>query len=747
MLSRLRSFCTRRVVIALAALTLGLRAQTLPTIQPLRPLLPPVGAPSADQPIQLRAFRVAGDFFDETVDPTGMAGPEVERTESPFSNDLIMAETVDENALDEIGTELAAINAAPPVDSAAGVNRVNLKGFPTPRQRNGFTQVGLPEILNPGGSEMILGPLTPVVGRAAPGGIQNSLTTRPRGRKGSRFELGATSRREQSAGFEVSGIAVPKRAWHRLAAGVGQRAGPEAFAYNRRRFASGAVVWKLNRAWSAMVQLDYDERAANLAPGLPEYRATATGKILGPYRPLADFNLNGPNDGFRKRTASAILQVEGQIGRRVSVRGSLQGFTRAIDEDRWTTGPLVLDTGKFGGTREPQHVEQPFSAVTGQVDVTTRFFAAKADHKITVSIDSTRTHYERVQRALPTADRSLLPADVRSFDPAAPNFFRPAYAPERFTRFITNREEVNGYTGVFISERAAFMKGRLVVTAGLRRDFVTIDVADRRAVTPQARVSDRVSETTGHLGANYIITPGRLLGFVNTSTAFEPSSRVDARTGRVQGNETTLGYEGGVKGVFLERRLAVIAMGFAYFNQNISRRNPRYDDPVFDANQTQPQLLASGEERFTGGALEAKFKITPAWSLSGKTTYNRAITTKSPDLPEEIGRVLTRFPRLTGGLTTRYAFGDEGRKAGLSVGAGATYLSSTVSSYGNATRAYLEFPGYVLVSVNASYRWKTGKYGHAVGANLRNALDRDLLAQVARAHAGREIAASYGLSW
>lgn len=133
--------------------------------------------------------------------------------------------------------------------------------------------------------------------------------------------------------------------------------------------------------------------------------------------------------------------------------------------------------------------------------------------------------------------------------------------------------------------------------------------------------------------------------------------------------------------------------------------------------------------------------------MSGKTTYNRAITTRSPDLPEEIGRGLTRSPRLTGGLTTRYAFGDEGRKAGLSVGAGATYVSGTVSTYGNATRAYLEFPAYGLVSVNAGYRWKTGKYGHAVGTNLRNALDRDLLAQVARAHAGREIAASYGLSW
>ena len=734
------------------AAALALRAQPLAPPLPIRPLpltgvVPERPPPLADEPIQLGKFKVSSEVFDETIDPTGMDAPEAERAESPFSNDLIMAETGDDDALHDIGTELAAIAAAPPADTAAGVNRVNLKGFPTPRQRNGFTQVGMPEILNPGGSESIQGPLTPVVGRAAPGGIQNFISARPRGRKSSRLSLVATSKDYLGADFELSGQLVPKKAWHRFSFAANQRLGPQPFTYNRNRAANGAVVWKLNRAWSSMVQFDYDERAANAAPNVPDFRATASGKILGPYRPLAYFNTYGPNAGFRKRTASAVLQLEGQIGRRVSVRASLQGLTRSIDEDRWTTGQFLLDTRKFGGIREPQHVEQPFSAVTGQIDVTTRFFALKADHKITVSLDTTQTDYERVQRALTTADRNTLPADVRAFDPAAPNFFRPDYESGRFSRFITNRAEANRYTGIFVSERAALMKGRLVMTAGLRRDFVTIDVTDRRPGALQPRVNDKTSEMTGHFGANYVVVPGRILAFANTSTAFEPSSRVDARTGRVQGNETTLGYEAGGKALFLERRLAVIAMGFAYFNQNISRRNPRYDDPIFDANQTQPQLVAAGEERFTGGSLEGKFKASDALSLGARVTYNRAITTASPDLPEEIGRALNRFPRLTGGLTARYTFGGKGVISGASFGAGLTYVSDTVSSYENATNAYLDYPSYALVSLSASYRWKQGKFGHSVTVAARNALDRDLLAAVARVGAGREYSVNYGLSW
>jgi iron complex outermembrane receptor protein len=291
------------------------------------------------------------------------------------------------------------------------------------------------------------------------------------------------------------------------------------------------------------------------------------------------------------------------------------------------------------------------------------------------------------------------------------------------------------------------MKGRLVMTAGVRKDFVTIDVTDRRVGAALPHVRDKTSQVSSHFGANYVLVPGRILAFANTSTAFEPSSRVDSRTGRVQGNETTLGYELGAKGVFFQRRLALIGMGFAYFNQNISRRNPRYDDPVFDANQTQPQLVAAGEERFTGGALEGKYKVSEAVSLSGRVTYNKAITTQSPDLPEEIGRALNRFPRLTGNLNARYAFATEGKAAGLSFGAGATFVSDTVASYESATHVYQVYPSYTLVNVSVSYRLKLGNANHGVSLSVRNALDRDLLAQLARTGAGRIFAVNYGVGW
>ena len=137
-----------------------------------------------------------------------------------------------------------------------------------------------------------------------------------------------------------------------------------------------------------------------------------------------------------------------------------------------------------------------------------------------------------------------------------------------------------------------------VVTAGLRFDEVGLAVADRRPAAPMPHTRDRTSQLSHHLGVNHQLLPNRLLAFASVSTAFDPSTPVDARTGRIQDNETTLGYEGGMKGRTRDGRFEGSASAFLLYNRHIARRNPLYDDPILDANQTQPQLVAAGEERF-----------------------------------------------------------------------------------------------------------------------------------------------------
>jgi iron complex outermembrane recepter protein len=695
--------------------------------------------------VVLDPLLIGGSALDERYDPTGMGGPDTALIEPPFSNDLLGAgATADEFSLEQ-ALELQLATGVSPVDLATGVNRVNLRGFPTPRLRNGFGQTGIPEVLNVERVELIQGPLTPVTGRAAPGGIQNFVTARPRAKPQSRLEISVSSLDAAGVRWETNGVLRKNRLWQRWAAGWQEKSGPETFASTRTRWVSGALTYKHSRRVSMMFTLDYSEVDGNPSPGVPEYRETARGKVMGPYRPLASFHGYGPHGGIDKRVLAASVQFEAQLTPRISARASLQGLKRHLVDERFTTSQFILETGKFGGVREPLHGEQPFAALTLHSELTGRWTFLSLDHKVSVAVDHVHTDYERRQFGLERSDRDALPVDVRSFDPAAPNYYRPAFDAALYRRIVTDRAEVADYSSLLLSDRAAAWHGRLVASAGVRFDFVTLDVDDRKPGTSMPRVNDDVSEITRFFGVNYQLVKNRLLAFATASTAFEPSTRVDARTGRIQGNETTLGYEAGLKGLFWKQRLTSTLLLFQFSNQNISRRNPLFDDPIADQNQTQPQLVAAGEERFTGGTLDLRAQLTPAWTVTSRFTLTEAITTRSPDLPEEIGRALTRLPRTTFGASTRYAFSKPAVK-GLWVSGSVNYVGSYVAYYESSSRAYLAFPGYTLLGLNTGYAWKTGKSTqHNLGVGLRNALGVDLLAKLGRPGAGREFTANYTL--
>jgi len=701
----------------------------------------------ADDPINLDPVIIDAKNDPGEFDETGMGAHDAELKDPPFSNDLITASREDSEAVGELNLELGLIATPSPADLVSGLNRLNLRGFPTPRLRNGFIQLGVPEVLNASGGERIQGPLTPVTGKAAPGGIENVATARPRATPLRRYLFAATSARDRSGLIEYHAPIVPKKAWQRLAVSWRNKNGPEAFSVNELLTISGAVTVKHSRSASTMFQLDYSETDANPGSGVPEYRLSRTSPVLGPYRPLAFLHVNGPEGRIQKKVASASAQFEAQVNKAVSLRAGAQWFWRSLVDERFTKGEFLLDERVFAGTREPQHQEQPLEAINGGVEVTTRFFAAKADHKLLVSLESSRVDNTRVQRGLDTAERLALPLSVRRFDPAEPDYFRPAFGPDSFRRIIADRTEATTYTALSVTERMALSRGRTVLTAGFRHDTVDLEISDRRPGAAKPTLADRTAQVTWLTGANHQLIPGRILLFANTSTAFEPSTRVDARTSRIQGNETTHGFEAGLKSLELGRRLSTTLLGFWYLNDNISRRNPLYDDPIADANQTQPQLVAAGGERFTGGSLDVRYALDANWVFTGRGTYTRAITTASPDIPEEVGRPLTRLPAETLALGARY-LASSGRWKGLTASGTLTYVGEFVANYADRNRADLEYPSYTLVGAAVGYGWTRRKtVRHSVSVGLRNVFDRDLLELLARPGQGRTLTTSYGATF
>jgi iron complex outermembrane recepter protein len=697
--------------------------------------------------VKLERVDVKANAAADGYDATGMGSYEHQLRDSPFSNDMISADAIeDDPAAMEIATELAAVATPTAVDLATGDSRVGLRGFPTPQMSNGFVRMGGIDVLNTARTIVIQGALVPVLGRAAPGGIQDFWTNRPRTAKSQRVDYSISSLDRQTAAFEINGPAVPKRAWHRLAGDWSRKLGPEEFAASETRSLNGAVTWKHSPAASTLFSVDYTQTHATAAPGIPEYRVANGQKIVGPYLPLAGFNALGPEAGIRRRSVVANVIVDAQPHPKIAVRAGIEAWWRRIEQDRFTTSLLNLVTGRFEGTREPRHSEQPQHARVGRAEATARFAALGGEHKLMAAVSHTMSDYLREERALSIALRNALPASVRIFNPAAPDYSRPPYDPTSYNRILTDRRERTRYTAIELTERMGIAKGRTVFTTGLRQDIVGLKLNDRRAGLPpsQAHVTDGAEQLTYHFGVNYQALPSRLLLFATTSTAFNPSTRVDLRTGRIQGNETTRGHEGGLKARFAKQRLEFTTSAFTFFNQDISRRNPLYDDPVFDANHTQPQLVAAGEERFTGGKIEGRWKPSLPLTITMRGTYVRAITTASPDLPEEVGRELTRFPPYNLSAAASYGF-SAGRLKGLSLSASWTYISDFVANYEDRQRFRLEYPGYAQTGFSASYSKRIGKLTHGVGVSVRNAFDSDLERKLARLGAGREATVNYRL--
>jgi len=693
--------------------------------------------PEVDPALTLPKFEVKEHTADEDHDATGLGSHEEDLRSAPFANELTMADLAAEEGLSlETAAELAAISTTSPAAVAAGEERLNLRGFPTPTLRNGFIQIGILETLNVGKTVVIQGPLVPVLGRAAPGGIQDFITTRPQAKNRNRLEASASTLHRQKVSAEATGTLRKNKLWHRLAVDWSRRTGPEEFVREQDLFVSGALTVKHSRAASSLISVDYRRLDAGVTPGIPEYKLAAGQKILGPYLPLALFNANGPDAGVLRQSLVAGAQFEGQLNRTLALRAAVEGWWRSIDQDRFTTSQLGLDTGLFEGTREPRHLEQRQHALATHLELTARFRTGTLEHKLLGYAGVTWGDYERGERALSAADRNALPLSVRRFDPAAPDYYFPEFSATLYSRVLADRGESARYTSAEVSDRVAFARGRTVLTSGLRLDEVDLTVDDRRATAPLPHTRDRTAQLSYHAGVNHQLVRNRVLAFASVSTAFDPSTPVDARTGRIQENETTIGYEGGVKGRSRAGRLDYSASAFLLYNRHIARRNPLYDDPVFDAGQSQPQLVAAGEERFTGVRTELRYKLSDTCNVAFRGVHLAAVTTKSPALGPEVGKQIARLPEDTATAQFRYT---PPKGTGANWGASLSYIGSYVANYEDAKRAYLAYPGYGLLGLNAGYAWKRGPRQFNVGLNLRNALDRDLLATNARVGAGREM--------
>lgn len=255
-----------------------------------------------------------------------------------------------------------------------------------------------------------------------------------------------------------------------------------------------------------------------------------------------------------------------------------------------------------------------------------------------------------------------------AFDPvyATPDaLLQPGY-PTRFN------EQRLRQTGVYAQEQLRL--GPLSVLLGGRYDWVRSRYATPfGAVTAPATINRVEQEKfTYRVGANYV-TAGGIAPYVSYSTSFEPVLGVNSATLNAFKPSTGRQWEAGVKydarGLSPDIRIFATAALFEIKQRNVVTTAPS-TGPVFGTQ--------SGRVRVRGGEVELVARIRDQLSINGSYSYNRSKILES-DVLAEIGAELPTTPKHKASLFVNYNF-QRGPLAGLGVGAGARYTSSSAGS-------------------------------------------------------------------
>jgi iron complex outermembrane receptor protein len=655
----------------------------------------------------------------------------------------------DERAQEEFSVlteQVAALAEFRPGEFASASGASTPRGFTAPRLRNGIVQSGFPEILVGGRRELLTGFLATYFGRTAPGGIHNNVSLRPAPRPSHAFGLRVNTLGEIHGSAERHAPLVPKKLHYRLTTTGRLRDGVQAHASESALTSGLSLRWAQGRRTVWLIEFEHAVVDAEPVSGIPLQRATRGAPRAAPYAPLAEFNGNGPGAWSWRESGIVSVLAEHSLRENLKLRAAAETWTRRQRELRFNTGPYLLDEGVFEGTREPQYNGRRQSAQGVQIELDGHGRLAGIEHRWLLGMFATSEGTWREQRALPIAERNALPVRARVLDPTAPDWSTPAYSESRYARLLALRDEESDYAGVFLSERFALSGDRFYGTLGLRGDRVRSLVEDLRPGAAIPRAGADVSRTTWHAGGVWHAWPGRLAGYFNHSTAFQPARRVDARTGRIIGNESTAGVESGVRYASADSSLVATAGVFRLWNENITRVNPRYNDAVLDPDGRQSQYVSSGEERFTGAEASLRRRFGPGLNLAASASWLDAVTTASPDLPEEVGRQLARLPRFTAAGNVAYRFQREGWK-GLRLGAAYAWVGDHVAVYASERRnqAHVAYGSYGVLNLTAGYDWVRKKRRHAFSLAVRNVLDRDLVADAGRLGGELAVETGYGL--
>lgn len=507
------------------------------------------------------------------------------------------------------------------------------------------------------------------------------------------------------------------------------------------------------------------------------FTSPVTGAVIssavtgGRYTRFATFNPRGPDEWTQRKVSTFDTRFEHRFNRHLSFR--LNGQHYSGNYARWGWGTTAggssipsyrMESGLLPG-RIPAHQDHDTRVFAGQADLLATFKIGPTSHKLLLTMDASDSRGENPDWTMSAENLAALPDSVRNL-----NVYRPDWSGfdrSLVTELIWDNSTHTKNIGFILSERMELLRGRVLLYASLRHDDFYSRYENHLVSAETGSLSKNMfNETYG--GVAHII-PGKLIVFANRSSSFTASTTVDLGTGELQDPITGRGIEAGVRGEVLKEAGARHALYWSASIYRIDRRvpqlNPDYADEEDEIVAGTPQYLNSGIERVDGVELELFGNITKQFFLSLSYTKLDAHVKDYPEEPAREGVPLQYAPETCITSTARYKV-TEGRLRGLTVGLTMRYNGEYIARYGTAgsqitgndsitgnlrlnygpiTSIEVIGPAVTLFDAFAEYEFRTGKYRHTIGMNIKNLNDTVWYNRTGTLNPGRQIHLRYRL--
>jgi iron complex outermembrane receptor protein len=500
------------------------------------------------------------------------------------------------------------------------------------------------------------------------------------------------------------------------------------YAHAKNRVFGYDLLAKFKDGSTLNFEFDWSKRAGTPDTGaLPfEYNAkTKTySSILRP--DLAHFSQAGPNSIADRKQQSIYLTFDKQYNRIWSTHAGFNVYHRkAYNFNNGSRDQFDPTTNQF--TR-PSVVTDPLNedGFGVQVDTLAHYplMHGKIDNKTLLTLDVSNNWRFRQQNGVNTKLYTIPTINI-----ASPDYSLP---PMDAFNITTRRDHVRWHIeGALLRQQVMALQGKLIGFASLRFDRVTynLDFGDQFNTGGSKPGSLKNAGEVLHytdtawspnFGFNYKLTPHIAL-YASHSKSFSPSGQV-AKLGTPRlDNETSIGWDYGIKASYLNDRL-IFTLG-GYYIDRFGVKATR-TDPTTGLKET----VAAGTQRARGIEFEGSWSVTDELTFLASYSHVDAVIVYNGDSLTDVGQPPDSLPESQASLAWKYNFRKTALK-GLSWNGGITYSGR---SYFNSTatdaRRDIYASGAGLVNTGLAYTWRgAANTSHSIRVSAKNLLDREYL--------------------